>query len=131
MLRPGSREVNRPVGREAHVANGLEPRMGQYDDVTPEQLRAQLLRLARLIRAMEKQGVLLLETPSILRLLGELRQMIFAYEVRVTRNLAPSDVDSTDAELDESLRIVNEALDRERELQDELRDRSFPNDSDP
>jgi len=105
--------------------------MGQYDDVTPEQLRAQLLRLARLIRAMEKQGVLLLETPSILRLLGELRQMIFAYEVRVTRNLAPSDVDSTDAELDESLRIVNEALDRERELQDELRDRSFPNDSDP
>jgi hypothetical protein len=104
--------------------------MGRYDDITPEELRAQLLRLARLIRAMEKQGVLLNKTPSILRLLGELRQMIFAYEVRVTRNLAPSDDGRADSELDESLRIVNEALDRERELQDELRDRFFPDDPD-
>ena len=98
--------------------------MGRYDDITPEELRAQLLRLARLIRAMEKRDILLQKTPSILKLLGELRQMIFAYEVRSTRNLVPSDTDSSTAEpgTKESLRIVNEALDRERELQDELRD---------
>jgi ActR/RegA family two-component response regulator len=105
--------------------------MGRYDNITPEELRTQLLRLARLIRAMERRGVLLHKTPSILRLLGELRQMIFAYEVRVTKNLAPSDAEPADPELDESLRIVNEALDRERELQDELRDRFFPDDPDP
>ena len=96
--------------------------MGRYDDITPDELRAQLLRLARLIRAMEKRDVLLQRTASILKLLGELRQMIFAYEVRVTKNLVPSDADAaSDAAVGDSLRIVNEALDRERELQDELR----------
>lgn len=107
--------------------------MGRYDDITPDELRRQLLRLARLIRAMEKKGVLLQRTPSLLRLLGELRQMIFAYEVRVTRNLAPADDVQEGAEeesllLGESMRIVREALDRERELQDELEDRLFPDD---
>jgi hypothetical protein len=103
--------------------------MGRYDDITPDELRAQLLRLARLIRAMEKRDVLLQKTASILRLLGELRQMIFAYEVRVTKNLVPSDADAvSDAAVEDSLRIVNEALDRERELQDELRDFFLPDD---
>lgn len=109
--------------------------MGRYDDITPEELREQLLRFARLIRAMEKRNVLLEKTPSLLRLLGELRRMIFAYEVRVTRNLAPRAPDEASeapsvAEptslVDESVRIVREALERERELQDELRDRLFP-----
>jgi hypothetical protein len=105
--------------------------MGRYDDITPDELTRQLLRLARLIRAMEKRGVLLQRTPSLLRLLGELRQMIFAYEVRVTRNLSPGDTGKAETLaplLDDSLRIVQEALDRERELQDELEDRLFPDD---
>ncbi|HZD06073.1 MAG TPA: hypothetical protein VE173_14275 [Longimicrobiales bacterium] len=112
--------------------------MGRYDDITPEDLREQLLRFARLIRAMEKQDVLLEKTPSLLRLLGRLRQMIFAYEVRVTRNLAPGGpeeagrpaADEKDPMVDESARIVHEALEREQELQDELRDRLFPSDGD-
>lgn len=106
--------------------------MGRYDDITPEELRAQLLRLARLIRAMEKRDVLLQKTASILKLLGELRQMIFAYEVRVTRNLVPSDSDDavSDAETEDSLRIVREALERERELRDELRNFLLPDDPD-
>jgi hypothetical protein len=103
--------------------------MGRYDDITPDELRAQLLRLARLIRAMEKRDVLLQKTASILKLLGELRQMIFAYEVRVTKNLVPSDADVvSDAAVEDSLRIVNEALDRERELLNELRDSFSPDD---
>ena len=107
--------------------------MGRYDDISPEELPAQLLRLARLIHAMEKKNILLQETWTMLRLLGELRQMIFAYEVRGTRALLPeNEVDATpspDPTLDDSLRIVSEALDRERELLKELESRSLPNDS--
>lgn len=105
--------------------------MGRYDDITADELRNQLLRFTRLVRAMEKRGVLLEKAPSLLRLLGELRQMIFAYEVRSTRALpgagkeadtgsAPGDAES-DPHARESSRIVQEALERERELQDELR----------
>lgn len=117
--------------------------MGRYDDIKPEDLRKELLRFARLIRAMEKQGVLLQKTPSLLRLLGRLRQMIFAYEVRVTRNLAPgepgkaggqpgppAEEEESDPLSDRSARIVREARERERELQDELRNRLFTDDGD-
>lgn len=71
-----------------------------------------------------------------MKFLGELRRMLFAWEVRGTAHLASSD-DATEAEeppssdendplLGESLRVVQEALEREEELQDELRDRLFP-----
>jgi len=105
--------------------------MGKYDDITPERLRSEILRFARLLIRMEEEGVLLDKTPSILRLLGELRQMLFAYEVRYTKKLLPSgpiekeSPEEKDPRLDESLRIVEEALRRERELQEELEKRLF------
>lgn len=114
--------------------------MGRYDDITAEELRSQLLKFARLVRAMEKRGVLLEKTPSLLRLLGELRRMIFAYEVRSTRDFPPSDESLQDARgdddpnhdpeqgMEESLRIVREAREREQELQNELRDDLFAED---
>ena len=40
--------------------------MGKYDDITPEKLRSELLRFARLITKMEEEGVLLEKTPSVL-----------------------------------------------------------------
>lgn len=127
--------------------------MGRYDDITPDELRTRLLKFARLVRAMEKRGVLLEKAPSLLRLLGELRQMIFAYEVRSTREFQPPGEDTESGasgggtvdsgsesgtaadpashpELDESLRIVREALERDEELQKELRDGFFRKDGD-
>ena len=105
--------------------------MGKYDDITPERLKAEILRFARLLLKMEEEGVLLEKTPSVLRLLGELRQMLFAYEVRYTKKLMPSEKPvrkgSPEPELDESLRIVQEALRREKELQEELERRLFRN----
>jgi hypothetical protein len=104
--------------------------MGRYDDITPDKLRAELLRFAGLIQRMDKEGLLLRSSPRILRVLGELRQMLFAYEIRGARHLGgkdlPGDPDAdpaatTEGELDsDSLRIVREALRREKELQEEL-----------
>lgn len=108
--------------------------MGKYDDITPERLRAELLRFARLLIKMEEEGVLLEKTPSVLRLLGELRQMLFAHEVRYTRNLlpsaeAPEPETPADPSVEDSRRIVEEAMRREKELQDELERRLFRRDS--
>ena len=107
--------------------------MGKYDDITPDRLRSELLRFARLLLTMEERGVLLEKSPTVLRLLGELRQMLFAYEVRGTRRLAPGEegpLESAagkeapekhdDPATRESLRIVREALERERRLLEEL-----------
>lgn len=110
--------------------------MGKYDDITPEKLRARLVRFARLIIKLEERGDLLERSPALLKLLGELRQMLFAYEVRYTGKLLPresgeeSTEDPADPEIEDSFRIVREALERQRELQDELRDRLFPDDED-
>ena len=112
--------------------------MGRYDDITPEQLRAELLRFAELIQRMDRDQLLLRASPRILKLLGELRQMLFAFEIRAARHLGGKDLPGSDAPtggeaaaadhpyLDqESLRIVREALAREKELQDELERRLF------
>jgi len=105
--------------------------MGKYDDITPERLRSELLRFARLINKMEEEGVLLDKTPSVLRLLGELRQMLFAHEVRYTKKLLPPEKaeekasEPADPALEDSRRIVEEALRREKELQEELEKRLF------
>lgn len=107
--------------------------MGRYDDITDERLRAELTRFARLVLRMEDEGVLVDRTHSVLRLLGELRQMVFAHEVRNTVRSEPPRPhpltrteqlrrDAAERENDprESLRIVRDALERERELLDEL-----------
>ena len=107
--------------------------MGKYDDITPDRLRSELLRFARLILKMEEEGVLLDKTPSVLRLLGELRQMLFAHEVRYTKKLLPPEKTTeekpaeptADPALEDSRRIVEEALRREKELQEELEKRLF------
>ena len=108
--------------------------MGRYDDITPEQLRAELLRFAELIQRMDREQLLLRASPRILKLLGELRQMLFAFEIRAARHLGGKDLPGVPgpaageapAPLDqESLRIVREALAREKELQEELERRLF------
>ena len=103
--------------------------MGRYDDITPEKLRAELLRFAELIQRMDAEQLLLRSSPRILKMLGELRQMLFAYEIRGARHLGGKDVPaSQEMEASEgtggidpaSWRVVQEALQREKELQDEL-----------
>ena len=102
--------------------------MGRYDDITPEKLRAELLRFAELIQRMDADQLLLRSSPRILKMLGELRQMLFAYEIRGARHLGGKDLPGGLTEGSEatggidpaSWRVVQEALQREKELQDEL-----------
>jgi hypothetical protein len=105
------------------------PVMGRYDDITPEKLRAELLRFAELIQRMDAEELLLRSSPRILKMLGELRQMLFAYEIRGARHLGGKDLPGPqEMEASEgtggidpaSWRVVQEALQREKELQDEL-----------
>lgn len=104
--------------------------MGRYDDIEPEDLRRSLVRVARLILRLEEEGTLLREAPRMQKLLGDLRQRLFAYEVRSTAKLGPkSDAEETGTEEDEdqddpllriSRRIVEEARKREEKLREEL-----------
>ena len=114
--------------------------MGRYDDVDPDALRAHLVRIARLILRLEQEGALLREAPRLQKVLGDLRQRLFAYEVR--RASPPGDAeegqgsdeeaaDEDEAALvDESLRIVREAMRRTEELREELEDGSTDDDND-
>lgn len=115
--------------------------MGRYDDVDPDALRAHLLRLAKLILRLDRDGSLLREAPRLQKVLGDLRQRLFAYEVRSTSRLddqegaeaegdRPSKTDDADAVIDESLRIVREAIERSDELRQELDDTDDEQDPD-
>lgn len=103
--------------------------MGKYDDMAPEELREQLLRFARLILRLEDDGVLLARVPAVLKLIGDLRQMLFAYEVRCAAGLGESGEaeggrsevpELDDPVVQESYRVVKEALERQGELLEEL-----------
>jgi hypothetical protein len=100
--------------------------MGKYDNIQPDQLRAALTRFARLILRLEADGVLLQEVPNLQRAIGNLRQMLFAYEVRCTPKLPkkPPEQRTEDQEVEdpvtqESLRIVREALEQEKRMRAE------------
>lgn len=103
--------------------------MGKYDEMPPEELRERLVRFGRLILRLEEEGELLEKAPQVLKIIGDLRQMLFAYEVRCTARLGPERSEAEgeeqrtaeeDPSLLESLRVVEEALEREKELLDEL-----------
>lgn len=115
--------------------------MGRYDDIPGEEIQRRFRKFARIVRTMEEQGVLLERAPTLLHLLGELRQMLFAYEVRSTLDFGGSEQRAEtgagtaergeartgpDAQTQRSLKIVRDALRREEELRRELEADLFP-----
>ena len=58
--------------------------MGRYDNISDARLRYEVQRFARILQRMEEDGETLDRTADILTLLGELRRMVFAWEVRCT-----------------------------------------------
>lgn len=99
--------------------------MGEYDDIEPERLRADLKRFAELILRLDEEDGVLTSPSDLLTILGELRQKLFAYEVRSSHLLRRGDPsgsnseESPDAEREvesESLRVVREARERQREM---------------
>jgi|GEM_PF-4883058 len=58
--------------------------MGRYDHISDERLCAEVARYGRLLQRMEARGEVLDRTADILTVLGELRQMVFAWEMSCT-----------------------------------------------
>lgn len=85
---------------------------GKKPAPTAEQVRVALLRFGELVRRLDEEGRLLRVLPFLLGRLGELRRLLFEYEVRVTERLLPVE----DPRERESRRIVREAMQREEEM---------------
>jgi hypothetical protein len=81
-----------------------------------DRVRRALLAFAELVRRLERDGRLVRSTPLLLGRLGDLRRLLFDYEVRFTERLLPIE----DPVERESRRIVREAREREREIWEEL-----------
>jgi hypothetical protein len=103
--------------------------------MSEERLREELVSFARLILLLNRKGALLDRSASLLRLLGDLRRTVFAWEVRVTdregppRPRRPGQPEPLPPD-DASARIVREALERERELLRELERETLDDDPD-
>lgn len=82
---------------------------------TDEQVRSALLRFAELVRRLDDDGRLLRALPLLLGRLGDLRRLLFEYEVRVTERLLPVE----DPAEREARRIVREATERGEEMMEE------------
>jgi hypothetical protein len=96
--------------------------MGRQEEMSEDQLREELVSFARLILLLDRKDALLDRSASVLRLLGDLRRMLFAWEVRVTDRDSPTQARRPGALAPDepSARIVREALEREEELRREL-----------
>lgn len=98
--------------------------MGAYDDITPERLRSDLVSFAELLLRLDREDGLLRSAAEIQRLIGELRQKLFAYEIRSSRLLPErtEGMDRGESRVDEdplvrqSLKVIREALRREEEM---------------
>ncbi|TVR62969.1 MAG: hypothetical protein EA422_10385 [Gemmatimonadales bacterium] len=111
--------------------------MGQYDGISGEQLRADLLHFSELLKRLDGEGALLRSAAELQVVLGQLRQKLFAWEVRasllpdegeVIRPTPPEDIGGEEgadladiAWLEDSLRVVREAMERQMEARDEWR----------
>jgi hypothetical protein len=76
-----------------------------------ERVRVALMSFAALVRRLDREGQLLRGIPFLMGRLGDLRQLLFDYEVRATERLLPIE----DPAERESKRIVREAREREEE----------------
>ncbi len=85
---------------------------------TAAEVRAALVAFSDLVRRLDADERLLRTLPLIMGRLGDLRHLLFEYEVRVTERLLPiSDPDER-----ESRRIVREARERERDAREDWGD---------
>ncbi len=94
----------------------------EFEDAAARELRSELRRLADTILDLEARGRLLSDTPRLLKLLGDVRSHVFAWEVRLARprpDLAPPQRVSGAEAPGESGRVVEEAMQREQEAEQE------------
>lgn len=79
-----------------------------------ERVRLELVLFADLIQRLEREGRLAAELPFILHRLGDLRRLLFDYEVRTTQRLLPSE-NPAERAARELIREVEESMRRAAE----------------
>ncbi len=105
-----------PDGGSDPGKEGREPRPAP----TEAQVRSALLRFAQVIQRLEEEGRLLRSLPFLMGRLGDLRRLVFEFEVRVTERLLPIE----DPNERESRRVVREAREAERDAAEEWKSES-------
>ncbi len=96
-----------------------QPRSGPPSE---ERVRLELVLFADLIRRLESEGRLAEALPFILSRLGDLRRLLFDYEVRATERLLPIE----DPHEREARRLLREIEDSHRQMTDEWGDSWTP-----
>jgi hypothetical protein len=81
---------------------------------TEERVRLELVLFADLIQRLEQEGRLADALPFILHRLGDLRRLLFDYEVRATERLLPVE-DPNEREARRIIREVEESVRRSTE----------------
>lgn len=83
-----------------------------------EQVRLELVLFADLVQRLESENRLADALPFVLSRLGDLRRLLFDYEVRATERLLPIE----DPEEREARRIVREVEDSKRRMTEQWRE---------
>ncbi|HSM08260.1 MAG TPA: hypothetical protein VLA33_04500 [Gemmatimonadota bacterium] len=91
-----------------------------------DRVRLELVLFADLIQQLEESGSLLKAVPFLLSRLGDIRRVLFDYEVRGTERLLPIE----DPHEREARRIVREVEERKREMLEEWGEGWTPDESD-
>jgi hypothetical protein len=107
-------------------ADGDRTGRGRADPPTGERVRFELERFAELIQDLAGKDSLLGAVPILLGRLGDLRRLLFDYEVRVTERLLPVE----DPGEREARNIIREAEERKRTMMDEWQGSWTPYDAD-
>lgn len=89
-----------------------------------DRVRLELVLFGELIRRLENSGSLLEAVPFLLSRLGDLRRVLFDYEVRATERLLPIE----DPREREARRILREIEERKREMIEEWGEEWTPED---
>lgn len=87
-----------------------------------DRVRLELVLFADLIQRLEESGSLLKAVPFLLSRLGDIRRVLFDYEVRGTERLLPIE----DPREREARRILREVEERKREMLEEWGDSWTP-----
>jgi hypothetical protein len=91
-----------------------------------DRVRLELVLFADLVRRLDESGSLLKAVPFLLGRLGDIRRVLFDYEVRSTERLLPIE----DPREREARRILREIEERKREMLDEWGEGWTPDDGD-
>jgi hypothetical protein len=87
-----------------------------------DRVRLELVLFADLVLRLEKEGRLAEALPFVLSRLGDLRRLLFDYEVRATERLLPIE----DPNEREARRLLREVEESHRRMTDEWRDSWTP-----